>query len=833
MPRHSKGEAADQAAGPGPMDGGARRRYGQWWPLAIAVLYSTVAGCYLMHVGSWDLSVPWNYPFPTYDEVWQLHLTKSVLDNGWVLQNPYLGAPGTADWYINAAPQTSGLHSVLLWLLGLFISDAVRAQQLYFLLNFPLIAVATYGAARVLRIGRVPAMLVGVLFAFLAYRFSYQHYSYLANYFCIPLAVLPVYWTMLGRYADEADARTDGAWLRLMVSRSFLIGMACTVLVVLSDGYYAFFTLLLLGFAVGARVLGGDWRKPSRLLVPVALIVVLIGLASAMMLPLKEYERTHRDEFYPGGVADPTMAKRPFEAEVYSTSLKLMVSPIPGTHRVPLLATIGNKLLTSSNEVRKYPRSVEVPLGILGSGLLFLCFALVAVRATGKSVLLGRGDANGELMRMVWVSLALALFVFLCSIDGGLGTLIAFLYPSIRAYSRFGVFLTLILYFGAAAAATAFIRAGIGHVSSAVRIALMMAIGLLAHLDQVPVNAWHGKEEDRVRFLAERDFVRKVEASLPAGAMVYNYPYSQYLSDSPYYGWGSYGQIRLYMHSHALRWSNGSGKNTAVERWHARQAGQSPEQLLAEMAAVGFKGVVVDRMVVGDHEYAKFKSAASQMGAHTMVEDEGSRQAFFALPDPGYALSYSANFDKPVLLTVRDRKAFEKARVLPGEVRRQEVIAILAAQPGTGEVRISAQEHPGAFFDVTKLAQGSGATPLDMAKLGGSLQCALDAQGDVALTLRNDSDFPWSLNAGNLPLTIGVNLLASDDTVLAWDVGMRVKERAQLPGGEMLMYVFSMDTIREKAISISGGRPIFARFALLQEGNAWSTTIHCKIQVTP
>jgi hypothetical protein len=801
--------------------------------LAVAVLYSTVAGCYLMHVGSWDLSVPWNYPFPTYDEVWQLHLTKSVLDNGWVLQNPYLGAPGIADWYINAAPLTSGLHSVLMWLLGLFISDAVRVQQVYFLLNFPLIAAATYLAARVLRIGRVPAMVVGVLFAFLAYRFNYQIYSYLANYFCIPLALIPVYWTMLGRYADEADARTDGAWLRLLTSRSFLGGIACTVLVVLSDGYYAFFTLLLLGFAAGARALGGDWRKPTRLLAPLALIVVLIGLATAMTLPLKIYQHAHREEFYPGGVADPAMARRPSEAELYGTSLKLLVSPSPGAHRVPVLAKIGSELLASSNENRKISRGIAMPMGLLASIALFLCFALIGVKATGRPVNLGRGDHDGYLARFIWASAALALFVFICSIDGGLGTLLAFVYPTIRAYMRFGAFLILILYLASGAAATAFIRGAVSNRARALRVLLVLVVGVLAHLDQVPLGTWHGKEVDRVRYLGEREFVQKVEASLPAGAMVYNYPYSQYLIDSPYYGWGAYGHIRLYMHSHALRWSNGSGKNTGVERWHARQAMQTPEQLLAEMAAVGFKGVVVDRLVVGDEEYARFKVAAAQVGAQLAIEDPTSRQAFFTLPDPGYTLTYDASFQRLVSLVVRDREAFAESRVLPIEIRRQAVLDVLAQHPGAGEVRITPQDHPTAFIDLVKLTHGSGSEAVDMEKIAGDLQCALDEHGDVALTLRNASDFPWSFNAGGLPLTIGIHMLASDAAVLSWDPGLRVRDRGQIAEGEAHTFVFPMDKLKEQALSVANGKPVFAGFGFLQEGNAWSHTIQCKIQVTP
>jgi len=835
MTQQPEGQGAEQPAGQGkrPVGTVAKQQWLRWWPLAVAVLYSTVAGCYLMHVGSWDLSVPWNYPFPTYDEVWQLHLTKSVLDNGWILRNPYLGAPGIADWYVNAAPQTSGLHSVLLWLLGLFITDAVRVQQVYFLLNFPLIAAATYVAARVLRIGRVPAMVVGVLFAFLAYRFNLQLYAYLANYFCIPLALIPVYWIMLGRYANEADARTDGAWLRLLTGRKFLVGVACTVLVVLSDGYYAFFTLLLLGFAVGARLLSGDWRKPTRLLAPVALIVVLIGLASAMMLPLKQYERTHRDEFYPGGVADSTMAKHPYEAEVYSTSLKLLVTPYPVAHRVPLLADIGSKMLASTNDVHKFPREVAVPLGLLGSVLLFIAFALIAVKATGSGVVLGRGDGDGYLQRFILASMALAFFVFLCSIEGGLGALIAFVYPSIRAYSRFAVFLLLILYFGAGAAATAFIRGAVTGNGRKIRILLVLVVGVLAHLDQVPLNTWHGREDGRVRYVAERDFVQKVEASLPKGSMVYNYPYSQYLTDSPYYGWGAYGQIRLYMHSHDIRWSNGSGKNTAVERWHALQASQPTEQLLIEMAAVGFRGVVVDRMVVKDQEYATFKNAAAQVGAQLLIEDPASRLAFFTLPDPGYTIVYDSSFGEVDSLIVRDRAAFSADRVLAGEVRRQGALDVLAKHPGEGEVRLSRQESPAAFSPPPKPPLGLDTRAIDMAKLPGSLKCALDEHGNIALMLHNDSDAPWMLNSGDKPLTIGVNVLAGDDSVLIWDEGLRIRDRARLPSGEDLGLGFSMDTIKARALPVANGKPVFARFALLQDGNAWSNTINCKIQVTP
>ncbi|WP_430391385.1 hypothetical protein [Dyella sp. 20L07] len=56
-------------------------------PMIVVVPYSTILGSYQMHVGSWDFSAPRNYHSPIFDEMRQLQLTESVLDNGWVLQN--------------------------------------------------------------------------------------------------------------------------------------------------------------------------------------------------------------------------------------------------------------------------------------------------------------------------------------------------------------------------------------------------------------------------------------------------------------------------------------------------------------------------------------------------------------------------------------------------------------------------------------------------------------------------------------------------------------------------------------------------------------------------
>ena len=129
-----------------------------------AVVTALLLGMLLMHVFRWDLSIPWDYPKLSQDQIWQLTLSKTLLDNGWILNNHYLGAPAFAQWYANPAAQTSSLHSVLMLGLSLFIHDAVKVQQVYYLLNFPLIALTSFLACRLLGLARIPSAAIATLY---------------------------------------------------------------------------------------------------------------------------------------------------------------------------------------------------------------------------------------------------------------------------------------------------------------------------------------------------------------------------------------------------------------------------------------------------------------------------------------------------------------------------------------------------------------------------------------------------------------------------------------------------------------------------------------------
>ena len=159
-----------------------------WVCLLIGV--PLVLGAYVTGFYSWDLSVPILYG-PT-DHIWQITLNKSLYETGWILTNPYLGAPEVANWHHNSSAQTSALHSVLMLLLSNFVDDAVQMQQVYYLLNFPLICLTSFLACRLLGVSRLPAFCVGLLFAFTKFRIQELLYSYIPNYFMVPLALFTI-----------------------------------------------------------------------------------------------------------------------------------------------------------------------------------------------------------------------------------------------------------------------------------------------------------------------------------------------------------------------------------------------------------------------------------------------------------------------------------------------------------------------------------------------------------------------------------------------------------------------------------------------------------------
>ncbi|MDO8370158.1 MAG: hypothetical protein Q7S71_05590 [Candidatus Nitrotoga sp.] len=826
--------------------------------LGLVTTIPLLIAFYSLGLWQWDLSIPLVYLEKNGDETWQLILTKMLIDTGWILDNPLLGAPDVAHWYSNAAAQASALHSILMLGLSKLMHDPVKVQQVYYLLNFALISLASFVSCRLLGLARLPAICIGILFSLLGYRFNFIIYSFLSNYFTVPLALVAVFWIMTGEFSKffSSPAKASKTALKEVLSSSkFFLGLFFIVLIAMSDGYYAFFTLLLLGFATVVRALSGDMKRPASLLVPTIYIATLMTVALVLAWPIGAYKSSHPEEFAPNGVKDPALIKHPFEAEVYSTSLKLLIAP-PRNHRVESLANIGQKIIQTSYDARLFKSGgTSVPLGILGSILFVTALTLLTVpalrRVTNNSALSKDPVPEDELL---WAAIALTLFIFLCSITGGIGTLIALVFPDIRAYDRFPVFLVFVLYIGAGAVVTAALKRARGR-TWWILVSLIALITILSLYDQIPQDSAKGRAEVRSRFLAEKVFVKTIEEKLTPGAMVYQYPYSQYLTDSGYYGWGGWGHVRLYLHSAALRWSNGASKNSPVDNWHLRLSHLPIEQLLTEVQAAGFNAVVVDRRVVTPAEYQRVRKALIEHISVAPIEDETSRLAFFSLNDPGYRLVYDESYKDAAKLVISDRFKLLTS-TLPRLINPLALKKLLEINNDKNALIIERAAHPEVFFTEAKLSRGVGDKPIfslsELSSMHGKIRCAVASSAStgaassdtLVMTIANDTDFDWKFNQGNFPLRIGVHLRSLDGTLLRWDDGWRLStgipgyvtgkvtrsEALSIPQGTSTELRFPLSQLNLEGLGVSH-QNLIADFRMVQDGHAWFEHIGCKVVV--
>ncbi len=807
-----------------------------------------------MNLWQWDLSIPLVYLEKNGDETWQLILTKALVDTGWILNNPFLGAPDVAHWHNNPAAQASALHSILMLGLSKLLHDPIKVQQVYYLLNFGLISLASFISCRLLGLARLPAFCIGILFSLLGYRFNFIIYAFLSSYFTIPLALVAVFWIMAGDFSRLFSNPAESIKKKLkevLSSSKFFLGFFFTVLIAISDGYYAFFTLLLLSFAIVVRALSGDIKKPASLLVPAIYIATLMVVVLVVTWPLGVYKRSHPEEFAPNGVHDPALIRQAHEAEVYASSLKLLIAP-PPNHRVEWLADLGKMILQSSEAARKFNfGSHGVGLGILGSILFATALALLTVPSLRKA-LNGSASNDGPVPedQLLWSSIVLALFIFLCSISGGIGTLIALLYPTIRAYDRFPIFLLFVLYVGAGATVTAAIKRAHGR-RWWVLVSLITLVTILSLYDQVPQDVAKGRTEVRSRFLAEKDFVKTIEKKLAPGAMVYQYPYSQWLADSDYYGWGGLGHIRLYLHSAALRWSNGASKNSPVDDWHLRLSRMPIDQLLTEVQAVGFNAVIVDRRVVSPAEYLRVRKALLEHTSVAPIEDSASRLAFFRFDDPGYRLVYDSSYKDVEKLEIYNLFRMT-TNTLSRMVNPLSLNKLLEKYSEKGTMVFERTAHPELFFTSAELDRGSGEKPISpLSEMQGKFQCAVlstaptnPANDTLVMKLTNNSDFDWTFNQGNFPLRIGAHLRSLDGELLRWDDGWRLltgppgyvtgkitrNEPLSIPRGKTKQFRFPLSQLN--LLGVGGeDQDLIADFRMVQDGHAWFEHIGCQVIV--
>jgi phosphoglycerol transferase len=571
-----------------------------WWLVATAVACLIVAAIAL-ELWRADLSVPFAYAG---DELFSSMVIKDLLEHGWWLSNPSLGAPFVqqmADF-----PQGEASHFLLIKVIGALVRDPAVTLNLFYLLSFPLTGIAGALFFRALGASRAVSFGVGLLFAFLPYHVirGTPHLSLVA-YYALPAAAFLATSTWQGRAffglpwsRPDMSPRRLGAGVLLPVGLCILIGA--------SPFYFSWFSIILLAIATLGAFLQGRSRAS---VVSGVLIVGLVGatilaiLVPTVLLQVSEGRNTD------------AAVRFPYESQRYSLQLADLILPIEQHRLRPLRELAAAR--GAAARLGRLPDERAAGLGL--ASVIGLVVMIVAVlRPTGTSALRSRAP--------VVALAALTGAAFLVGTTGGLSALIALLAtPQFRASSRIELFIGLF-----ALGALALFIDGIHHrfrarfTAMPARLAGAAVLGALlvaALLDQTSPAFVPPYSRATTEFRADRAYFRTIESRLPPGSSVLQLPLI------PFPEWatrpGGYPQLKPYLHTQQLRWSFGLVKGREAG-WQSYLTPRAAHPSLRLALLAGYSAVLVLRPAYADGGREVEQSLRAETGQEPLVSQDGT-----------------------------------------------------------------------------------------------------------------------------------------------------------------------------------------------------------------
>jgi len=550
--------------------GETRPRRHVWWPYPTVVVVSLIAAGLAMQ---WWQRPDLRLPFAYHGEaLYNSVLVKGILEEGWHLSTPALGAPTGLD--LRDVPMSdNNLHFALIWPVRLVTSDFARAMNAYFLLTFPLTALSALYVFRRFGLAAWPALCGSLLFAFLPFHFARGvHHLFLSGYFLVPLAVMVALWIM-STGMMVVDERGRWRWCRRPLIESAII----CALVGSAGVYYAFFACFL--FLAAGLVIALRRRRLRHLATPVALVALTTIVLTVHYVPSILYLARHGDT--------PSVRRSPVDAETFGLRIVQLLLPTTG-HRIGAVA----RLKDAFNAERGTDESDAASLGVVGSlGFLALLGGLLFAPAPAAAA--GAGAA-----RRPWRDLGiLNLAAVLLGTIGGFGSLVALVVTSkIRAYNRISIYIAFFALFAVVLAADhVYRRYGRDPARRAGLAAAFAGVTVLGLLDQIGTRTAPNYARVAFDYGNDREFFERVEALMPPGAMIFQLPVIAFPENPSVHRMHDYDHARGYLWSRRLRWSYGAVRGRDEEAWQRWVAAQPPRALVETVADAGFSGLYLNR----------------------------------------------------------------------------------------------------------------------------------------------------------------------------------------------------------------------------------------------
>lgn len=627
----------------------------RWWVRSELPVYllSIVATClatvHAMNLTAADLTVPFVY---SNDATAVLAHFQTVLNTGWYEFAPQLGAPIGQTYH--DFPQADNLHMMFALVMRLFTHSAAVAVNVWYLLGLPLAAVTAVWMFRRIGVGKLMSLVLSILYAITPFHWEKgENHLFLAAYFPVPLALVLVFWMIRGEPVWGVDRRPADRRRRWMARVPPAVTGRGTVTVLVlallgtASSYFSVFLLLMIGTAGLVALL--RTRDRRRFGGAVLAGATLAAVMLANMLPDILYSAVHGNNI-------GALVRYENESERFALKIAQLILPAPDHALAPL------------RELRQwydttYPYVSERPaLGVVAAGGLLGLLGYIVIRlgttrplraAAVNTLRAGRQQRLRETLGHLSL---LTLVALLFSTIGGLETIVSFFTDSLRSWNRLAILIAAFALAAVGLTVDALVdrrpprHPGRRRLTAGVVAAVLLAVGVY---DQSTHRAEPAYAAVAAQWSADQAWIDTLEAALPDGAMVFQLAYQAFPEASSVNGVVYTDQLKPFLHSKTLRWSGGGIRGRAENDWPLLVAAEQAPRMVADVAVVGFEGIMIDRRTYSDSGATVEAALDSALGTSGPDLVSGStRYAYYSLA--GERDRLAATHDAAELAYARD-----------------------------------------------------------------------------------------------------------------------------------------------------------------------------------
>lgn len=524
-----------------------------------------------------DLHVPFTY---INDALLVGVWIKGIVDNGWYLQNNFIGAPFLGTMY--DFPLSNNLDFLIIKLISIFSHDYAFSMNTYFLVSFPLTTLTSMFVLRQLKISYQISILGSLLFAFLPYHFVRgEGHLFLAAYYMIPLIVMVLLWIYSDM--DFLISEVNGKIRTNLLTRKSIISIIICILISSTFIYYPFFSCF---FLIISGITSSVFHKNKTSLIASIILIALITIGVLINVsPTLMYQHENGKNLL-------TAIRSPQEAETYGLKITLLLLPITN-HYLPFMATVANKYINTAPLANHNAPSLGI---IIGTGFLLLIGWIFYRLSDGLKLKIKQYDVINELS-------LLNLSALLLGTVGAFGALFAYavaylfpISPQFRGYDRISIF---IAFFSMTAIAILLETLSERYVKTNAKKILFLAVlgilliaGIMDQTGRQPYGTIYSLT--KTEYLNDADFINRIETIMPAEAMIFQLPYMPYPEYGNMYKMTDYSHFKGYLHSSKLRWSYGAMKGRPEDIWQRGIANEPIGDLVKILSLAGFSGIYID-----------------------------------------------------------------------------------------------------------------------------------------------------------------------------------------------------------------------------------------------